>query len=251
APPAFAHLPLILAPSGGKLSKRNAEKMGIPVSVRQYREAGYEPEALVNYLALLGWHPEDEQELFTLAELAERFRLERVSKSGAKFDLDKLAWINGQTLRALPDAEIARRARPYVEARVGTVEDATLAEAAALLRERLTFAKDLAEAAYLFEDPEAYDEAGLAKRWKPGSARLVALYADVVEALDVFDEATTEAAMRALAEREGVGFGQLIHPVRLAATGTTVGAGMFETLVVLGKEATVRRLRRAASVLGE
>jgi glutamyl-tRNA synthetase len=250
APPAFAHVPLILSPSGGKLSKRSAEQMGIPVAVRQYREAGYEPEALLNFLALLGWHPEDEQELFSLDELVRRFSLERVSRSGAKFDLDKLEWMNGQWLRALTPEAIAARARAAVEARVGPVEEERLVAGAALLRERLTFAHDLADAAYLFRDPEAYDEAGVKKRWKPESARLVRAYADRLEAGDAFTEASTEAAMRALAEEEGVAFGQVIHPVRLATTGTTAGAGMFETLAVLGREATVRRLRRAAEVLG-
>jgi glutamyl-tRNA synthetase len=250
APPAFAHLPLILSPAGGKLSKRNAEAMGIPVSVRQYREAGYEPEALLNYLALLGWHPEDEQELFSMDELAARFSLERVSHSGAKFDLDKLAWMNGQWLRALPPATLAERARAAVEARVGPVETEKLVAAAGLLRERLTFARDLAEATYLFRDPEQYEEAGVRKRWKPESARLVRLYADRLEAEEAFTEASTEAAMRALAEAEGVGFGQVVHPVRLATTGVTAGAGMFETLVEIGREAAIRRLRRAAERLG-
>jgi glutamyl-tRNA synthetase len=250
APPAFAHLPLILSPGGGKLSKRNAETMGIPVSVRQYREAGYEPEALLNYLALLGWHPEDEQEIFSLDELVQRFSLERASKSGAKFDLDKLAWMNGQWLRALPAGAIAARARPTVEARVGPVEDAQLVAGADLLRERLTFAHDLADATYLFRAPETYDEAGVKKRWKPESARLMRRYADRLEAADAFTGASTEAVMRALAEEEGVAFGQVIHPVRLATTGTTAGAGMFETLVVIGREATIHRLRRAADVLG-
>ncbi|HYE95821.1 MAG TPA: glutamate--tRNA ligase family protein, partial [Rubricoccaceae bacterium] len=247
---AMAHLPLILSPSGGKLSKRNAEAMGIPVSVRQYRDAGYEPEALLNFLALLGWHPEDERELFSLTELVEAFRLERVSRSGAKFDLDKLKWMNGQVLRALAPEELAARARAAVEARVGQVEEKHLVAAAALLRERLAFAHDLADATYLFRDPETYEETGVKKRWKPDSARLVRLYADRLETDDAFTEASTEAAMRALAEAEGVGFGQVIHPVRLAATGTTAGAGMFETLVVIGREATIRRLRRAAEVLG-
>lgn len=249
-PPQMAHLPLILSPSGGKLSKRNAESMGIPVSVRQYREAGYEPEALLNFLALLGWHPEDEQEIFSLEELVQRFSLERVSKSGAKFDLDKLNWINGQTLRALPTEEIARRARPAVEARVGAVNDGDLHAAVDLLRERLTFAHDLADAVYLFRDPDHYDEAGLKKRWKPDSARLLRLYADRLEAEPDFDVATTEAILRELAEAEGVGAGQLIHSTRLAVTGVTAGAGLFETLAVVGREATVRRLRRAAEVLG-
>ncbi len=249
-PPQFAHLPLLLSPTGGKLSKRNAEKNGIPVSVRQYREAGYEPEALVGYLALLGWNPGDDRELFTLSELVDAFSLDRVHKAGAKFDLDKLAWLNGQVLRDLPTEEIARRARPAVEARVGEVPDERLAEAAALLRERLAFAHDLADAAYLFEDPESYDPAGLKKRWKDDSPRLVARYADRLEADGTFTEESTEAAMRQLAEDEDVGFGRIVHPVRLATTGTTVGAGMFETLVAIGREATIRRLRQAAERLG-
>ena len=249
-PPQFAHLPLLLSPTGGKLSKRNAEKQGIPVSVRQYREAGYEPEALVSYLALLGWSPGDDRERFTLAELVEAFSLDRVHKAGAKFDLEKLAWLNGQVLRDLPTPEIARRARPAVEARVGEVSEERLAEAVDLLRERLQFAHDLADATYLFEDPETYDEGGLKKRWKDDSARLVSLYADRLESADAFTEESTEAAMRGLAEDEGVGFGRVIHPVRLAATGTPVGAGMFETLVAIGRDATIRRLRRAAEVLG-
>lgn len=250
APPQFAHLPLILSPSGGKLSKRNAETMALPVSVRQYREAGYEPEALVNFLALLGWHPGDAQEQFTREELESRFSLDRVSHSGAKLDLDKLRWLNGQVLRDLPAEEIAARARPAVEARVGPVDAGQLTAAADLLRERLTLANDLADATYLFRDPETYDEAGLKKRWKPESARLLRLYADGLESAPAFDAATAEATLRALGEDEGVGAGPLIHPARLAVTGVTVGAGLFETMAVVGRESCLRRLRRAADVLG-
>ena len=250
-PPRFAHLPLILSPNGGKLSKRSADRLGIPVSVRDYREAGYEPEAVVNFLALLGWNPGDDRELFSLKELVEAFSVERIGRSGAQFSLDKLEWFNGQHLRALAPDEIARRARPAVEARWGGVDDDQLVAAAALLRERLAKASDLADAGYLLgHDPETYDPAGVKKRWKDDSARLVALYADRLEGADAFTEESTEAAMRGLAEDEGVGLGRVIHPVRLAVTGVTAGAGMFETLVVVGREATVRRLRRAAEVLG-
>ncbi|MEM6286197.1 MAG: glutamate--tRNA ligase [Bacteroidota bacterium] len=249
-PPRFAHLPLILSPNGGKLSKRSADRLGIPVSVTQYIEAGFEPEAVVNVLALLGWNPGDDRELFTLAELAEAFDVERIGKSGVQFSMDKLLWFNGQHLRSLTPDEVARRARPAVEATHGPVSEDRLGAAAALLHERIDKAADLADAGYLFGDVTAYDEAGVKKRWKDDSARLVAAYADRVEALDVFDEASTEAAMRDLAEAEGVGFGRIIHPVRLGATGTTVGAGMFETLVVIGQDETVARLRRAAEVLG-
>ena len=248
--PAFAHLPLILSPNGGKLSKRNAEAMGIPVSVAQYRAAGYEPEAVVNFLALLGWHPEDERELFALEDLVADFDLARVSRSGAKIDLDKLAWMNGQILRALSAEEIAARAQPSVEEHAGRVDPEYLATVADVMRERLVFARDLAEATYFFGDPTSYDEAGVAKRWKPESARLVRDYADRLAEAPAYDAASTEALLRALAESEGVGAGQLIHPVRLAVTGVTAGAGLFETLEVLGRDTVVRRLRRAAETLG-
>ena len=250
APPRLAHLPLILSPNGGKLSKRSADRLGIPVSVAQYRDAGFEPEAVVNFLALLGWNPGTDQELFSLAELAEAFAVERIGRSGVQFSMEKLEWFNGQHLRALAPAEIASRARQSVEAAVGPVSEEALVTAAALLRERLTKASDLAEATYLFHDPETYDPAGVKKRWKDDSAALVRAYADRVEALETFDLETTEAAMRELAETEGAGFGRIVHPVRLAVTGTTVGAGMFETLVAIGQGASVRRMRRAADELG-
>ncbi len=249
-PPRLAHLPLILSPTGGKLSKRSADRLGIPVSVAQYREAGFEPEAVVNFLALLGWNPGTDQELFTLPELVGAFDVERIGKSGVQFSMDKLEWFNGQHLRRLSGAEIARRARAAVEAAVGPVDDGALVAAADLMRERLTRAADLAEAAYLFQDPGAYDPAGLKKRWKDDSAALVAAYADRLDADADFTEASTEAAMRALAEDQGAGFGRIVHPVRLAATGTSVGAGLFETLVVIGRDAVIRRLRRAAETLG-
>ena len=248
--PRLAHLPLILSPTGGKLSKRSADRLGIPVSVVQYREAGFEPEAVVNFLALLGWNPGTEQELFTLDELVAAFDVERIGKSGVQFAMDKLEWFNGQHLRRLSAEQIAERARPAVQAAVGPVDDAALVEAAGLMRERLTRASDLAEATYLFQDPQSFDEAGLKKRWKDDSAALVAAYADRLEADADFSVESTEAVMRQLAEDEGAGFGRIVPPVRLAATGTSVGAGLFETLVVIGKEATVRRLRHAASVLG-
>ncbi len=246
-PPRLAHLPLILSPNGGKLSKRSADRLGIPVSVAQYRDAGFEPEAVVNFLALLGWNPGTDQELFTLAELADAFDVERIGRSGVQFSMDKLEWFNGQHLRALSPADLAQRARQSVP---DSVPDERLAVAADLLRERITRASDLAQATYVWQDPETYEEAGVKKRWKDDSAGLVAAYADRVEALEAFDLETTEAAMRELAEAEGAGFGRIVHPVRLAVTGTTVGAGMFETMIAVGQDACVRRLRRAADVLG-
>lgn len=248
-PPQMAHLPLIMSPTGGKLSKRSADRLGIPVNVRQYREAGYEPEALVNFLAFLGWNPGTEQEVFSMDELIQAYTVERTGHAGVQFNIDKLNWYNGQFVRQLSAEQIAERAKEAVEEAVGPVEESKLFAVADLMRERLTFAHDLADAAYFFKDPESYDETGLKKRWKDDSAELVGLYADLLEADSGFTEESTEAAMRDLAETQGAGFGRIIHPVRLATTGTTAGAGMFETLILIGKVACIRRLRKAADVL--
>jgi glutamyl-tRNA synthetase len=250
-PPRMAHLPLILSPNGGKLSKRNAEKMGIPVNVRQYREAGYEPDALVNFLAFLGWNPGTEEELFTLDELVEAFSLERVGSSGTQFNIEKLDWYNGQYLRRRSPEELAREARPHVEAAGYSSEPAYLQQVAALMQERISFAKDLAtEADYFFREPETYEEAGVKKRWKEDSPALLSAYADRLERLGGFDAASAEEQLRELAEAREAGAGRIIHPVRLALSGRTAGPGLFEMMEVLGREVVVRRLRRAVEVLG-
>ena len=251
-PPAFAHLPLILSPNGGKLSKRNADTLGIPVSVRQYREAGYEPGALVNFLAFLGWNPGTEREVFTLDELTAAFSVERIGQSGVQFNLDKLRWYNQQFLRALTVQQLAERARPLLAAK-GIAPDAHfLEQAALLLHDRIAFAHDLADDyGYFWSDPEAYDEAGVAKRWKPGAtAGVVRAYADALEALETFSGDDAERVLRETTDGRGLKAADLIHPARLAVSGTTTGPGLFELMQVLGRDACVRRLRRAADALG-
>lgn len=251
-PPQMAHLPLILSPTGGKLSKRNADKMGIPVSVKDYRAAGYEPDALVNFLAFLGWNPGDERELFSFDELVDAYSVERTSHSGAQFDLDKLNWYNGQYLRQKSVADLAEEAKPYLhEAGIAYDED-TLHTAVALMQDRLAFAKDLAtEAAYFFEDPteQDYHDADK-KRWKDDSADLLTAYADRLEALDTFTAETAEAELRALAEEREAGAGRIIHPARLAVSGVGHGPSLFDLMAALGQAVCVRRMRRAVAVLG-
>lgn len=250
-PPAMAHLPLILSPTGGKLSKRSAEAAGVPVAVRQYREAGYEPEALLNFLAFLGWNPGTEQEVFSLEELVAAYSIERTGQSGVQFNLEKLRWYNGQHLRRKPVEALAEAARPHLEAAGLPYTEAQLRTAATLLRERVTFAHELATTgAYFFRDPEDYDEAAVRKRWKEDAAELVAAYAARLENLEPFTAETTEAALRDLAEERGVGAGRIIHPTRIAVSGTMAGPGLFELLEALGRETTLRRLRRAAERLG-
>ena len=250
-PPQMAHLPLIMSPTGGKLSKRNADSMGIPVSVLDYRKAGYEPEALLNFLAFLGWNPGTEEELFSLEELVQAYSVERTVPSGAQFNLDKLRWYNGQYIRMKSVEDLVEEARPHVEAAGHTPDEETLRQAVALLQERVDFVHEIpASGAYFFEDPENYEEGAVKKRWKDDSAELLEAYAGRLEKLDAFTPEAAEEALRELAEERSAGAGRIIHPTRLAVSGVSAGPGLFEMLVAVGQEATVRRLRRAARELG-
>ncbi len=250
-PPVMAHLPLILSPHGGKLSKRSAARLGIPVNVRDYRQQGYEPEALVNFLALLGWHPDTAQEVFSREALEQAFTLDRVAPSPARFDLDKLRWFNQQHLRLLGPDEVSRRIRAQVQASFGAVDPAYLLRVLAVVGARMVLRKEIITTyAYFFRDPEEYEPRGVKKRWKADSAGLVRAYADTLEQVEAFDAGVLETALRDLAAARNVGAGRVIHPVRLAASGTTAGPSLFEMLEVLGRECCAQRLRRAAQVLG-
>jgi len=249
--PQMAHLPLIMSPSGGKLSKRNAEKMGIPVSVRQYREAGYEPEAVVNFLALLGWNPGDSREQFSLEELVEAFSLDRIGKSGALFAMDKLAWFNGLAVRALSAQDLAARALPAITQAGWDLDASRIADAALLLQERLGKVGDLVLHAWLVADPESYDPAAVKKRWKPQSAGLMRHLADALEAIppDAFPSSVPVAFERT-AEEHGVGAGSMSPLVRLSLTGVMAGPDLHALMSFLGRETCARRLRLCADRLG-
>ncbi len=257
-PPEMAHMPLIMNPGGkGKLSKRHAEKQGLPVTVEQCREAGYEPEAVVNFLALLGWNPGDDRELFSLDEMAEIFSLDRVSGGGVQFDVNKLNWFNQQYVRGFSVDRLLERAEPWLQdsrsaSMTGFFEnEARQRQIAALMQPRIAFSKDLAETGgYFFEDPATYDEVAVKKRWKADSAELLSTYADRLEAASAFDAAQAEAMLRALAEERGAGAGRIIHPIRLAVSGVPGGPSLFEMMAVLGREVCVRRIRKAVEVLG-
>jgi glutamyl-tRNA synthetase len=250
-PPTMAHLPLIMSPKEGKLSKRDADELGIPVFVRDYREAGYEPAALINFLALLGWNPGTDQELFSREELVDNFSLERVGSSGVQFDIDKLDWFNEQYVHDLPVDALAEKARPYLDEAGIEADEERLREICELMQPRITKVKDLVEdAAFFFTAPEAYEEAGVEKRWKDDSADLLEAYADRLEALDGFDVDEIETVLRDLADDEGVGAGRIIHPTRLAVSGRSYGPGLFSMMAAVGKEACIDRMRTAAERLG-
>ncbi|NNF03586.1 MAG: glutamate--tRNA ligase [Rhodothermales bacterium] len=248
--PVMAHLPLILSPTGGKLSKRNAEKQGIPVSVRDYRASGYEPAALVNYLAMLGWNPGDDRELFSIDELVEAFTLERVGQAGIQFDLDKLKWYNEQHLRRRSPRDIAAGVAAEVEQRYGSVERERLETVVELMLERISFEREIAELDYFFEDPSSYDETAVKKRWKTDASDLLAAYGDRIRRMDEWTTERLETELRAVAEEREAGAGRIIHPARLAVSGVSHGPGVFELLHVVGRDAVLRRFDRAIERLG-
>jgi glutamyl-tRNA synthetase len=245
--PEFAHLPLLLNPDRSKLSKRQGH-----VAVEDYRDQDYLPEALVNFVALLGWNPGDERELFTLDELVGVFTLDRVNKAGAIFNIEKLQWFNQEYLRGKSTDELIEEARPLlVERGWSGFDDTYLASVIELMRPRMTFLRDLPDrAAYFFADPTEYDPDTRKKRWKPESAALLGRFLPRLESLADFGAAALEEAVKGFAEEEGRSPGTLIHPLRLAASGVGAGPGLYEMLAALGRETCARRIHRAIDTLG-
>ncbi|MFQ5701119.1 MAG: glutamate--tRNA ligase, partial [Acidobacteriota bacterium] len=252
--PRFGHLPLILGPDRKRLSKRHGA-----VSVTQYRRAGYLPEALVNFLALLGWSPGGDRELMPIDTLIRLFSFEGVGGRGAVFDADKLLWMNGEYIRRLEPSELASRVRPWLEAE-GLWQESLAGERREWLESLLQMLKgrcpllaDLARSARPFLTSRFdYDPDAVAKRFSgPEVARHLALLERVLCAVEPFDEATCEAALRGLAEKQGVKAATLIHPARVALTGSNVSPGLFEVMALMGRESVVARLRRAVHYIQE
>lgn len=244
--PAFAHLPLLLNPDRTKLSKRQGD-----VAVEDYRKKGYLKEAIVNFVSFLGWNPGDERELFTLDDLVRDFTLERVGKSGAVFNVEKLNWLNQQHLRLKPNEEIAALVSPMLaEAGVPKQSDSYLLAVIALMKERVTVTPDFIEfAGYFFRDPAEYDEKGKQKHWNESAKNALATLAGRLDSLATFTAQSIEEILRILAEELNTSAGKLIHPTRLALSGRVVGPGLFEMMELLGKDTVVRRLRRAVDLM--
>jgi glutamyl-tRNA synthetase len=245
--PVFAHLPLLLNPDRTKLSKRQGD-----VAVEDYQRKGYMPEALVNFIAFLGWNPGDEREMFSLEDLIREFSLDRVGKAGAVFNIEKLNSVNQHYIRRYGGDALAGLVRPRLEARgMEGGSDGYLAKALALLRERVTTLEDFVTAgAFFFADPSGYDPEAVKKNWKPDSAQHVRELLGVFAGVEDFSASSVEVVLRSTAERLGAGSGKLIHPVRLALSGRSTGPGLFEMMEVLGKDTCLRRLERAIITLG-
>ncbi len=250
-PPKFGHMPMILAPDRSKLSKRHGA-----TSVEEFRAQGYLPEAIINYLTLLGWGPGDEREIFTLEETVKLFELEQMSKKAAVYDTKKLTWMNGQYLSELPLEKILPEAETFF-IKDGLVTKEWLAEnkeyfakLVDTVRVRVKTLQEVADAsAYFFKDVEAYDEKGVAKHFKPEAAELLEKCIAALEADEVFDLTSTEAIYNKIAADNGLALGKVIHPTRLALTGRTVSPGMFDVMVLLGKEKTLARMRKAVEYI--
>lgn len=245
--PEFAHIPMILGPDRARLSKRHGA-----TSVTQYQDDGYLHEAMVNYLALLGWAYDGTQTLFSQQELVEKFSLEKVSKNPAIFDGKKLTWMNGQYLRELSAEEFYQRALPYLEdLPLQQYPESWLIEVAASYQTRIELLSELPQRVeFFFTDPVEYDEKAVTKHWKNGTADLEKLR-ELLAGFPTFQEEPLEEAFRSTAEAEGKKLGQLIHPLRLALTGSSVSPGIFQVLVLLGKETVIRRLDHALAYLAQ
>lgn len=261
--PQFAHLPLLLKPDGnGKLSKRDGDRLGFPVFPMNwqdpksgdvysgYREAGYFPEAVVNFLALLGWNSGTEQEIFSMEELIDAFSLDRVSKSGAKFDFEKGKWFNHQYLQLKPLEEITDLFQHFLVEK-DIVEDwEKVKKIVSLVRERANFINELWEqSSFFFSAPDKYCENAVKKRWKSESPSHMLALMDLLEKEDDFSAANTEYIVKNWIEEKGLGMGAVMNAFRLCIVGESKGPHMFDITEIIGKDETLVRLRKAVEQL--
>lgn len=256
--PAFVHLPLLLKPDGkGKLSKRDGDRLGFPVFPLEwhdpksgeissgYRESGYLPEAVVNFLALLGWNPGDDTEIMSMEELIAKFSLDHCSKSGAKFDFEKGKWFNHKYLQELPDATLAELFKPILKANgVEGYSDEYITRAVSMVKGRINFVKDLWEQArFFFVEPTEYDPKAVKKRWSEDTPRLMNELINVLNGLTDFSSAAAEPVVLGWITDNGYHMGNVMNAFRLTVVGECKGPHMFDITELMGKEETVRRVR--------
>jgi glutamyl-tRNA synthetase len=263
--PVFAHLPIILKPVGkGKLSKRDGDKMGFPVFPMNwldqqsgeiysgYRESGYFPDAFINMLALLGWNPGTEQEIFSMEELIGAFTLERVGKSGAKFDPDKTRWFNQQYLRTKTNEELLEGFVPVLKQHsVVDYDKARTMEIIEMVKERCVFVKDFWEQGYFFfEAPKSYEPQVVKKRWKENTGDQLLQLADILQTSPEWKETILHDLAAKFIEENQLGFGAVANALRLALVGDSKGPDLFKIVELIGKDETLKRIKTAAEMLG-
>ncbi|WP_242926324.1 glutamate--tRNA ligase [Pontibacter vulgaris] len=261
--PEFAHLPLLLKPDGnGKLSKRDGDKLGFPVFPLRwqdpfsgeissgYRESGYLPEAFVNFLAFLGWNPGTQQEIFSMDELANEFSIERIGKSGTRFDIQKARWFNEQYLRAKPDAELADYLLDALKEHNIDCSHEKAEKIAGLMKERVSFPQEFwREAAYFFVAPTEYSEKVASKKWNSQAVAVFEEFKNELPSLQNFNADTVKELLNSVLERQGMKIGQVMQALRLAVTGAEAGPDLMHIIEVIGKEETVSRIETAIAKL--
>ena len=261
--PQFAHLPLLLKPEGqGKLSKRDGDRLGFPVFPLEwhdpksgevssgFREAGYFPEAIVNFLALLGWNPGTEQELFSLDELVKAFDISRCSKAGAKFDFKKGIWFNHEYLLRKSPEEVAKIFAPIVANNGAEASFEQIVKVCSLMKDRVNFVHELWDlCSFFFFPPQAYDEKTVRKRWKEDSPRVMAELSEVLQTVTDFSVEGQEAVVMPWIESKGYKLGDVMNAFRLCLVGEGKGPGMFDISAFLGKTETIHRIDKALAVL--
>lgn len=261
--PEFAHLPLLLKPDGkGKLSKRDGDRLGFPVFPLEwkdpqtdeissgYRENGYLPEAVVNFLAFLGWNPGTEKEIFSLEELVEAFSFERCSKSGAKFDIEKAKWYNHKYLMNMPDVELAKLYEPILIEKGMSASIEKISKVVSMVKERVHFVSELwDQSSFFFAAPESYDEKSVRKRWKKDTTENMQQLIEINQRMNTFSAQNQERVVMDWIKTNELHTGNIMNAYRLAIVGAGKGPHMFDITEVIGKEETNDRLKRAIAVI--
>ena len=257
--PQFAHLPLLLKPDGnGKLSKRDGDKLGFPVFPLKwvdpktneissgYRESGYFPEAVVNMLALLGWNPGTEQELFSMEELCQAFSIDRVGKAGSKFDLEKAKWFNHQYLMKKPDTELLTIYKSVLKENKVECTDAYALKVMNTIKERVNFPAELwAQSAFFFKAPESYDEKSVKDKWKENASAYLQQIVPVIEEAENTQAEFLKNKLSLFITEKQLAMGVVMNALRIAIVGTSTGPDMFAIIEIIGKEETVARIKKA------
>ena len=261
--PQFAHLPLLLKPDGnGKLSKRDADQLGFPIFplnwtdptsgelASGYKESGYLPEALINFLAFLGWNPGTEQEMFSMEELIQTFSIERVGKAGTKFDIQKAQWFNQQYLRAKSDAELAVYLTEALQEQGISVPAGKAEKIAHVMKERITFPKDMWEQGkFFFAAPAAYDGQVVSKKWNDDAVKVLNAFKTEIGKLTTLDAAMAKTTLDQVTASLGIGTGKILQAVRLSITGAGAGPDLMMIMEILGKDEVISRISHAIQTL--
>ena len=260
--PEFAHLPLILKPTGkGKLSKRDGDKLGFPVFPLQwtdpktndvsrgYKEDGYFPEAMVNFLAFLGWNPGTEQEIFNLGELIEAFDLKKVNKSGARFDPDKIKWFNHHYMQE-QDNDVLAKTFKSQNSQLDEMDMNYISMVIGLIKERATFVSDFWNLShFFFTAPTSYDEKASKKAFKEGTKELMSKLVEIINNVEDFSVETLQTDIKGWITSNEIGFGKVMMPLRLALVGALQGPDVFDIMFMIGKAETVNRIEKIIAVL--